>query len=75
MEEFPDVQPLRDPLSATDHATLLCIANPTLRALLSFLARGKTNNLRATDRTVHLLNEAIDPRITLFVGSQNNRDC
>ncbi|KAJ7896424.1 hypothetical protein B0H14DRAFT_3425793 [Mycena olivaceomarginata] len=41
-EEFPDDQPLRDPLS------------------------GKANNSRDTDRAVHLLNEAIDPQITLF---------
>ncbi|KAJ7310000.1 hypothetical protein DFH08DRAFT_974596 [Mycena albidolilacea] len=53
MEEFPDDQPLRDPLSATDHATLMRI-------------RGKANNSRDTDRAVHLLNEAIDPRIALF---------
>ncbi|KAJ7901198.1 hypothetical protein B0H14DRAFT_2555973 [Mycena olivaceomarginata] len=74
-EEFPDDQPLRDPLSTTDHATLLRIASPTLRALLSFLARGKANNSQDTDRAVHLLNEAIDPRITVFVGILSNRNC
>ncbi|KAJ7895590.1 hypothetical protein B0H14DRAFT_3426202 [Mycena olivaceomarginata] len=66
MEVFPDDQPLCNPLSATDHATLLRIASPTLCALLSFLARGKANNSRDTDHDVHLLNEAIDPQITIF---------
>ncbi|KAJ7301340.1 hypothetical protein DFH08DRAFT_993807 [Mycena albidolilacea] len=65
-EEFLDDQPLHDALSAADHATLLRIASPTLRTLLSFLARAKVNNPWDTDRAVHLLNEAIDPRITVF---------
>ncbi|KAJ7665493.1 hypothetical protein B0H14DRAFT_3539617 [Mycena olivaceomarginata] len=52
-----------------DHTTLLRIAAPTLRTLLSFLARGKANNTRDTDRAVHLLNEArIDPRIAIFLS-------
>ncbi|KAJ7694938.1 hypothetical protein B0H14DRAFT_3530447 [Mycena olivaceomarginata] len=44
-EEFPDDQPLRDPL-------------------------GKANNSRDTDRAVHLLNEAIDPRIAQTVADE-----
>ncbi|KAJ7792113.1 hypothetical protein B0H14DRAFT_2624321 [Mycena olivaceomarginata] len=65
-EESPDDQPLRDPLSATDHSTLLHLVNPTLCTLFAFLARGKANDSRDADCATHLLNEVIDPRIATF---------
>ncbi|KAJ7302481.1 hypothetical protein DFH08DRAFT_977757 [Mycena albidolilacea] len=66
MQEFLEDQLLHDPLSATDHPMLQCLACPTLHALLAVFAKGKVESAEGIDHVVYLLNEATDPEITVF---------
>lgn len=61
-------QPLRDPLSPSDHATLQRLDTPSFRALLAFMTRGKAESPEAIDRAVHVLDEASDPQFATFVS-------
>ncbi|KAJ7662519.1 hypothetical protein B0H14DRAFT_2658860 [Mycena olivaceomarginata] len=60
-EEFPMDQPLRDPLSVTDHTTLLRIARPNLRVLVHFMARNHIRETNGPRMAVSLLDEALAP--------------
>ncbi|KAJ7819710.1 hypothetical protein B0H14DRAFT_2600459 [Mycena olivaceomarginata] len=65
-EEFPEDHPLCNPLSIEDHSTLLCIARPSLRIFIPFLARGCVRETGERNLAINYLNEALDPQYPVF---------